>query len=332
MADLHRDVAESFLVEASRGRVPPLLWVYGEDQGRITRFLNELRRILVPEQLRPFNEVSVDCKEVGLEKVLELSLDLPMIGGRRLILVSNASEFPTRAWESFAGLLQRSSSGACIAFKAERPPPEPIVKIMKERGIILEFRPRSEMAAVSWVRTRIAREGKTIAVEAARALVALVGTSEGPLEGEIQKLLCLTGERDNINEEDVQEACFGIRTRALYELTNAIGESKRTDALRTLQALLRQGVNPLALVAVLAKHLRQLCGVLDPRGQGTTPSHPKQQVSEYAWERLLREARRWPEERLLEALRWLAHIDKLSKSGRMEPSWLLERWIIEFTR
>lgn len=328
MTEFYKDKLQALWEQIKKGAAPPLIWLYGEDQGRGRSLVEELRSRLVPEAVSSFNYVCLDGRESGLDRILEIARSLPMLSRYKLVVVHNASELKKADLDRSLGYFQAPCPTTCLVFMAQKPPQsERLAKLLQENGALVELRPRSEASAQAWVRERVRQEGKDMTVEAARALIQRVGTQEGSLEGEIQKLLAFVGEKRVIQDSDVEDVAAEARSSTLFELTDALSENRTAHALRTLHKILGQGTPPLAAVGMVARQLRLLLTAVNAR-KGASPQG-ELQVPSFVWERLLKQARAWSETRLLKALRALLEVDSAMKSGRLDPEVLLDQWVIK---
>ncbi len=325
-----KDPIDSLVKEFSSGRVPPLVWIYGEDQGRISRFIQQLKKLLLREEVRSLNEAVVDAKEVPPERIWELARGLPMLSQWRLIVVDNASEISQRSWERALDYLRRPAPTTCLIFRAQKPPPAgEVSQLLRGKGVVVEARPRSEASALDWIENAANGKGKRITRGAARLLLELIGPDESSLDAELEKLVSFVAEGDLIEEHHVQEITAGVRTSTLFQLTDALGEGRLSEALKVMDRLMDQGTSPLAALGMLARQLRLLQSALLWRKGETHCSFSPDQISEFLREKLLNQSGQWSEERILNALRGLAWIDRKVKSGRLEARWLLDRWILQ---
>ncbi len=311
-----------------KGDVPPILWLHGEDQGKIRNLLEDLRSCLIPEPARSFNYVLLDAHEVSLERILEMARCLPMLSGRKLVVVYNASELSKGALEGSWNYFQSPCTTSCLVFWAVKPPPsEKLSRVLEERQALIEFKARSELGAQAWVRARLRKEGWDITAEACRALIQRVGTLEGDLEGEIQKLMAFVGEQRLIQDSDVEDVAAEARSNTLFELTDALSENRTGDGICILHRILDRGTPPLAVIGMLARQIRLLLVAATSRKGSPTAGEPH--LPRFVWERLLRQAKAWSEPRLLAALEALMEVDSGMKKGRLNPEVLLDQWAIK---
>jgi DNA polymerase-3 subunit delta len=329
MGRTQEDTCESILDRMKGGAMLPLIWLYGEDEGRARSLLEELRSVLIPEASLAFNQIRLDGREVSLDRVLEMARSVPMLSKHRLVVVHNASEFKNSDLDRAVAYFRAPCPSTCLVFWGQKPPQsEEVGRLILEKGAMVQLRARSEAAAQAWVRERVRREGKTITREAAHALIERVGTHQAALEGEVQKLVVFVGERGLIQESDVQDVAAEIRYHTLFELTDALADNRPADALRILHQSLGSGTPPLVVVGMLARQLRLLCAAM-PRGGQAPPAKGEAKVPRFVWERLLKQAREWSEEKLFLALKGLLEVDEAMKGGRLDPEVLLDRWALK---
>jgi DNA polymerase-3 subunit delta len=131
-----------------------------------------------------------------------------------------------------------------------------------------EVRPPVGRAVVGWVRERARVAGLDVAPDAAQALVDLVGEDLSRLAAELEKAsLYAAGDR-RVSEEIVRALAGETRSRQYWELTQALEEARRPDALRLASQRLGPGDEPLVLLAWVVGYLRDLWRVLPAAAAG----------------------------------------------------------------
>jgi DNA polymerase-3 subunit delta len=326
-----KDPSETLRLRLEKGDIPLILFLHGQDGGRILALVEQLRSRCLEASTRSLNLNAFDARESPISTVLDSARTLPMFSAWRVVLVTNASAWGKTEWEKAVPYLQDPSPSTCLIFRGEKPPPSQDAALaIRGKGLLLELRPRSQGQAVAWVTERIRRENRRILPEAARALVERVGTLEGDLEGEIQKLLVFSGHSGPIGAEEVEEVAAAARTHKLYDLTDALSEYRTGDALRILHRLSEDGAAPLALLGMMVRQVRLLWHA----SEASRGDRPRSEWAEglaippFLQERLLRQARKWDDSSLRRALEGLVKIDRMLKGGRSDPELLMDRWVL----
>jgi hypothetical protein len=184
--------------------------------------------------------------------VLAAARTLPMLSRGRLVLVRGIGEKRAQKFteELLVEYLEAPLETTCLVLEAESVDKrQRWVKRVAKIGRVIECTGPNRPADVRrWIETRLTQRGARAGSGVAAALYELVGADLDRLSLEIEKLCLYAGERGQIDADDVTELVGQLRPRALYELTDAIGERRLTNALRLVAELTEQGEAPLALV------------------------------------------------------------------------------------
>src|SRR5262249_13400083 len=93
---------------------------------------------------------------------------------------------------------------------------------------------------------------------AAELLADEVGAELGQLADAVERLTVFTGDRKTITADDVEQVVATTRQRSVFELANAVGEGNRDRSLTMLTSMLQARESGVRIVAMLARHIRQL--------------------------------------------------------------------------
>jgi DNA polymerase-3 subunit delta len=230
-----------------------------------------LSRALLPDdQAASWNREVFHADQLAPDALVAAGASLPLFAGHRLILVRGVADLPARAADRLRDALaeaRRSPPGwpaegttvLLVAAGADRRAAG--LRILPD-GDQVEVRPPVGRAVVGWLRERARGAGLDFAPEAAQALVDLVGEDLARLAAELEKIsLYAAGDR-RVSEEIVRVLAGETRARQYWELTQALEEARRADALRLTSQLLASGDEPLVLLAWVVGYLRDLWRVL----------------------------------------------------------------------
>src|SRR5262249_48626426 len=123
-------------------------------------------------------------------------------------------------------------------------------------------------AVVGWVRDRARAAGVELAPDAAQALVGLGGAGLARLGAGLEKGAPYGAGAPRGCPEGVRGRAGETRTRQYWELTQALEEARRPEALRLASQLLASGDEPLILLAWVVGYLRDLWRVLPAASAG----------------------------------------------------------------
>jgi DNA polymerase-3 subunit delta len=176
---------------------------------------------------------------------------------------------------------------------------------------------------VDFVVSDVRRARRSIDVEAARALVAALGSDLGELAAAVDQLL--TDTEGPVTEDAVHRYHGGRREATGFEVADAAVEGREGQALVLLRHAEATGVPAVVVVAALASRLRQLARVAGA-GRGR-PADLARDLGMAPWlvEKAQREVRNLSPDGMAEAILAVAAADHAVKGGGAHAEHALER-------
>lgn len=196
----------------------------------------------------------------------------------------------------------------------------PLLKALGDRVEARGFEPPRGEALERWIRQRVERAGGRISPGALSLLAGAVGDNLWGLANEVEKLL-LFAEGRPISEGDVHQVIGTLREVSLYRLGEALLQGRAPLAGRYFHQLLRQGMEPPAILGRLANQLRQIALARELLAQGKKPEEMAPLIGTthpYALKQTVAQARATTAARLEQVYRWLLQTDLAIKTGRWE--------------
>lgn len=129
---------------------------------------------------------------------------------------------------------------------------------MAKKGELVEFKRPYENQLGGFIRDEARVLGKRLDGAAVEMLIYLVGNNLGELATQLEKVATFVGTRETLTVEDVREVVSDTKVESVFDLANALGERDLGKSLRSLATILRDGEAPLMLLAMIARHFRQL--------------------------------------------------------------------------
>ena len=133
-----------------------------------------------------------------------------------------------------------------------------------------------------------------------------------------------------VTEEHVAELVVATRSRSVFELVDALGSGKRETAASLLARLFAQREAPPMILAMLARHVRQLLVAHDAIRARLRSSEIASRLGlpPFIADRIAEQARRLDAEALGAMLDELFHADLAIKSSPGDPEIILERSVL----
>jgi DNA polymerase-3 subunit delta len=318
------------LGELRRGELAPVYCLYGKERFLLARALDALRRAALEPATRDFNHDLVDARTTGAAHLVALARTLPMLGKRRLVEARGVEELRAEALDPLVAYLEQPAPETVLVLVAEKLDARGrLYTALKKRQALCSFEPPRERELYAFVVAEVRARGGSIDEPAARLLAEVVGADLGQLAQAVEKLSLYVGEGGRIGEDDVATCVTETRVRSVFELANAVGQGDRIEALRLLRRMLDERESPIGIVAMLARHFRQLAQVreLDQQRASKYDIASAIGVNPYFVEGLTSQARRLLPEALRQAFERLYEADTALKSSRVDDGILLERLV-----
>ncbi len=329
---------------------PPrrLYCFYGEDDRQKDEAIALLRAAVVDESFADFDYEVIEAVGRSPEDILSAAGMAPFGSPSRLLVVRGAEIYRKREKsgdaERMAAGLARLGGSSCVALRVAAGEDEKsrgktiltsrLDTAIKEQGVAVQCRPLAEEDLVDWVIGEAAREGKRIAPDAARRVVAAAQGSRDAMGHELEKALCYAGDSPVVTLAMVEATCSYDPEDVMFKLVDSISRRNAEQALRLLHELLRYDTKPQSvagrLLALLARQLRLVAqavelsqlridsqGVrnLPPEIAGELPSDGS--IAAMAWKArdIYAAARGWNRVGLTQAFERMLECDLANKGG-----------------
>lgn len=287
----------------------------------VDRAVAELRDATVPPAMRAWNYDVIEGKATA-SRIAAAANTLPMMGAMRMVLVRDLAALPADELGKLVDYLDAPSPTTvlvCVTSKLDKRMKLYAAAAKKKWLHVLEA-PRNVQP---WIRDEAKARGVKISADAVSRLADAVGGDLSRLALTLDQLAVYAGERA-ITVDDVEDLVADTRERSVFELTDAIGEGRLRDALAAVSSLCDQRQSAIGVVAMLARHVRQLALVHAGKARGAGKGELAQLVGAppFIVDKLTAQARRYQPEALAEAQGLLADVDRSLKGQVLdvEPS------------
>lgn len=321
----------------------------GEDDYSLRQTLEDIKKSTGdPATLLP-NTTVLDGRTVTPEQLRNACETVPFLAEKRLVIIEGLLERyePTRKngrKKASRPSEQPEEIKKIVAIAKAVPPFTELVvtgggvkasnPLLRELLVLTQVRsfPLFKSTQLGpWIEKRVKQAGGSVSASAVTALVRFVGNDLWTMANEVDKLMVYTAGR-RIEEADVKAVVSYAREEKIYEMTDAVLESRRGAAQEALQQLLQQGMAPAYLLASLSSQVRTIFLVREMRANGKSRSEIHQKLSPLsdfqvrkAWE----QSEKCSPARLRELYHRLLETDVSIKTGRMEGEIALNILIAE---
>ncbi len=219
--------------DVAAGRIAPVYLLMGAEGYFIDSLADLLADKLLPEEQRAFNQTIVYGKDVEAGAVVNLCRQMPMMGGRQVVIVREAQQMKKLDQLS----LYTASPGAttvlvlCHKEKAIDKRLQ-LYKQIAAAGVVFESVAPYDSEIGGWLSDHIRSRGCTIEPQALRMLTDNLGVDIAKIANELTKLLTFLPEGTvNITADHVENNIGISKEFNTYELTRALSERNASKAM-----------------------------------------------------------------------------------------------------
>lgn len=208
----------------------------------------------------------------------------------------------------------------------------PLVKAAEKHGKLLQSTLPKGAALESWIARRAQSVGIQIMPDAVTLLANFIGTHLRLLANEIDKLATYVGPGDIITVDAVRQLSAQVQEARIFDLTDALAQRNRKQALNVLHDLLADGEPAIKLVSTITSQVRSLLVIKELAQSGMRPPQiaTTTGISPFRVEKALRQGGYFNMAQLEGTYRALLATDAALKRSRMTPEMALDLLVIHF--
>ncbi len=311
----------------SRQQWKPHYLFTGQEDFLIEQAYEHARRHWLGETPEALSLERLDAETQSAAEIIQVAQTVTFFGGNRILRIQNASQFTAKEQESFAEVLETLPPEThCIFIWGKDwrrdDAQKPLVEAVARNGQVVIFWPLFPEAAQRWALERAKHYKKTLSPRAAGWLVQQSGESLRLLDQELAKCSSFVGERPDIDLDDVQTSFGYHKASSPFDWTTYIRQQNGPGALQVLNRLLKEGEDPIRLLALLSRSVRDWLGA---KGSGESPMMLSMRFHLKRGDegRFMQELGQWSEEALTESLGHCVETEQAIKTGKETPEMAL---------
>jgi DNA polymerase-3 subunit delta len=314
------------------GEIAPCYVLHGGERFLINQILTKLKKRLLSGPFAELNYNRIKAEGLSGEELSTQIRQMPMMAPKRLLVLENADKLSPSALETLDKHLAQPEPQTCVVVIADKF--DLRTKVMasaNRRKQVHKAEALKDSAIIPFLRQRAAEKKFSLTPDALSALANAVGSDCAALDDAVERLGLFVGPGNTATDKDVFQAVAHVRERSIFELVDAMGHRQVKQAMLVVEDLLFHQQEPLAINAMLARHVRQLLQLRIHLHSKT----PRQElagilgVPEFVVGKLLTQTNRFKGKELERALARLAATDLELKSSRRTPRLVMEQTVLD---
>jgi DNA polymerase III subunit delta len=314
-------------------REPPAaggaFFLHGEEEFLRERASAAIVAAFLDDATRDFNLDAIRGSDASADDLASVIATPPMMASHRVVVVRDAQGLSVKAREVVEAAAKNPIPGLVLVLTAAIPSGSKakFYDELKKAAVSVEFAAVSADEAPDWLMEAAeAEHGLTMAVAAARGLVAGLGTDLGLLSSELRKLASYVDGRTTITPEDVRAVGGNVPRQDRWSWFDLVAERRWAEAVATLPILLEQGENAVGLVIGIGGQLLKV-GLVCAGGPAALERELKS-FERWKAKKLVPTARRWTLPEVDAAMGELLRTDRLLKSASLNDRQAMEELLL----
>lgn len=312
------------------GEYKKVYLLYGEESYLIRQYRDKLLKALVPEG-DTMNFSAFEGKEVSANEVIDLAETLPFFADRRVLLLEQCAD---SVGEGLAEYFAECPDTTCFLFVEEKADKRSkFYKAIAKEGRCIEFAAQNEETLQRWVLGRLKKEGKGITQQAYQLFIEKTGTDMENIDREMEKLICYTLDKDNIEPADVEAVTTEQTQNKIFEMVDAISSHQQKHALDLYYDLLALKEPSMRIMYLITRqfHTMSIVKSMSNQGFGNRDIAAKAGCPEWAVRKHQAQCRGYSLEQLKQAVKDGTEYEEAVKTGRMNDQMAVELFIMQYS-
>ncbi|MBM55307.1 MAG: DNA polymerase III subunit delta [Euryarchaeota archaeon] len=312
---------QQIIREIKAGKFEPIYVLHGDEPFFIEDITQTLKKRVVDEASKDFNETILYGRDVELSEVLAAARRFPMMAERQLVMVKEAQDL--KCW-------RRKDELAQLEAYAENPVGSTVlvlaymnkkidgrikaVKTLSKNGVLFLSEKVRDYKLAQWIQGYSRDEGLDIEPKAVQMLADYLGNDLRKVCNELTKLkLVMKGAK--VTSEDVEKHIGISKEYNIFELQKALGTKNIEKATRIVNHFeANPKNNPIAMVApILLSYFNRVFVFHGLKDKSQSSAAKAMSCSPYAVKEYASAARLYPPAKIARIFGYLREADRKSK-------------------
>ena len=243
-------------------KILPIYYLFGEDSYSVDITFEAIEKSVQPFITSDFDKEVLYGENQSFTNIIGLASTFPFGSEKKLIIVKQAEKLKDKKEKKeIVNYFQSPTDFTVLIFLHEgtisNPTSEPY-KTLARQGFLFEAQELKGKSLIDWLISNVEKNGKTISYDNAQLLTDISGENRNTLESQLEKIFIYVGDNKEITIESIRGLSTSLKQYTIFDLQNAIGKKSKSSALKVLFNLLKNGMEPIQIIAMLNKYFTSL--------------------------------------------------------------------------
>jgi len=243
-------------------KILPVYYLFGEDSYSVDITFEAIEKAAQPFITSDFDKEILYGENQSFTNIIGLASTFPFGSEKKLIIVKQAEKLKEKKEKKeIVSYFESPAEFTVLVFLHEgtitNPTSEPY-KTLTNQGYLFEAKELKGKSLIDWLISTVEKNGKTISYDNAQLLTDISGENRNTLESQLEKIFIYVGDNKEITIESIRGLSTSLKQYTIFDLQNAIGKKNKSAALKVLFNLLKNGMEPIQVIAMLNKYFTSL--------------------------------------------------------------------------
>jgi len=240
----------------------PVYYLFGEDNYFVDIIFAEIEKAVQPLITSDFDKEILYGENQNFTNIIGLASTFPFGSEKKLIVVKQAEKLKDKKErKEIFSYFESPSDFTVLVFLHEgtitNPTSEPY-KTLASKGYLFEAKELKGKSLIDWLIATVEKNGKTISYDNAQLLTDISGENRNALESQLEKIFIYVGDNKEITIDSIRGLSTSLKQYNIFDLQNAIGKKNKSVALKVVFNLLKNGMEPIQIIAMLNKYFTSI--------------------------------------------------------------------------
>lgn len=237
----------------------PIYYLYGDDSYSLDSILESIEKFIQPFITSDFDKEIFFGDNQTIANIISLASTFPFGSTKKMILVKQADKLKDK--KELLPYIKSPADFTTLILLHENTidngNSEPFKTLLKN-GYIFEAKEMKGKNLIEWLISEAEKSGKSLSYENAQLLVDIVGENRSLLEAQLEKIFLYLGSNNDISVDSIRGLSTALKEFTIFDLQNAIGKKDKSSSLKITLNLLKNGEEPIRIIAMLNKYFTSL--------------------------------------------------------------------------
>ena len=240
-------------------KILPVYYIFGEDTYSIDTTSEAIQKYIQPFITSDFDKEIFYGENQNFVNITSMASTFPFGSEKKLIVFKQAEK--ARDKKELVSYLKSPADFTVLVCLHEGSisslDSEPY-KSLSQNNYLYEAKELKGKNLIEWLIAQAEKNEKILSYENAQLLTDIAGENRLTLESQLEKIFIYLGDKKEITIESIRGLSTSLKEYTIFDLQNAIGKKNKKNAFVILLNLIKNGMEPIQIIAMLNKYFTSL--------------------------------------------------------------------------